>query len=224
MIKSIQSKAFALPRIILIVVILVLAVGARYYFYKPSPEQKEVETVKSEQVIDETANQKTYINEKYQYSFKYPLDCFYGSMPVYCKEKPPQERPLECLCFLDSGNPDRVFLQAYTGEKDNLVLADFSVIHYDIPLYNPPYGTGLVNWLIEKFPQLEGAIPDRPNFEIGRIPAVQIYEPGSAMAYSMDKIYFIKDDKLFTISTLDVDSKSNKELYNQILSTFKFIE
>jgi len=189
--------------------------------------KKEELQQKIEEVLIIPINWKTYRNEKYGYFFKYPLDCFYGPMPVYCKEKPPEERPPECLCFLDGENPDRVFLQAFTDEKDNLTLATFEVTHYNTSLYNPPPGTDLIEWLKEKFASYKN-IPDKPNTEIDEIPAVRVYEPGGAEGtaawFSGEDIYFIKNDMLFIISMLDVDSESNKELYDQILSTFKFIE
>lgn len=186
--------------------------------------KKEELQQKIEEALIIPVNWKAYRNEKYGYFFKYPPDCFYGPMPVYCKEKPPEERPPECLCFLNSEDPDRVFLQAFTGEKDSLTLADFSVSHYETSWYNPPPDTDLIKWLKEKFSDLHEDIPDKPNMEIDGIPAVKIYTPSSPMAFSGEGIYFIRNDMLFMVSMLDVDSESNKELYNQILSTFKFVE
>lgn len=146
---------------------------------------KVEESIKLRQMLDETADWKTYKNEKYGYSLKYPLHCFYGPMPVYCKEKPPEERPSECLCFLNDKDPDSVFLQAFTGKKDNLTLATLSVTHRDISLHNPPPGTDLIEWLKEKFsPWSDENIPDKPNFKIDGIPAVRVYTPRSPQAFS----------------------------------------
>jgi hypothetical protein len=58
----------------------------------------------------------TFTNEKFGYTLKVPADCFIGRMPVYCKASPPEERPHECLCFLDGENPDQVRFNAFTGE------------------------------------------------------------------------------------------------------------
>jgi len=80
--------------------------------------------VEAEEVaLEKTAGWQIHRNKKHGYFFMYPLDCFYGPMPVHCKEKPPEERPPECLCFLSGENPDDVGLQAYTGEKSELTLA-----------------------------------------------------------------------------------------------------
>ncbi|MBU4590644.1 hypothetical protein L6250_01500, partial [Candidatus Parcubacteria bacterium] len=99
-----KQSGFALSLVILIAVVLVVAGGTGYYFYKTSQELEEI----GEEVVDETADWKTYRNEKYGYSFKYPLECRYGPMLPYCKEGPPEERPPECLCFLNGENPDGV--------------------------------------------------------------------------------------------------------------------
>lgn len=180
--------------------------------------------VEAEEVAREkTAGWQIHRNKKHGYFFMYPLDCFYGPMPVHCKEKPPEDRPPECLCFLSGENPDDVGLQAYTGEKSELTLASFSVYCDGNPDYfAPPPDTELIAWLKEKFSDLHKDIPDEPNMEIDGLPAVRIYAPQSAQAYSDERIYFIRNDRLFRIQMLNPDAESNRELYDQILSTFGF--
>ena len=163
---------------------------------------------------DEIADWKTYANELYGYSLRYPPDCTFGPMPGYCKEKPPEERSPECLCFLNAEDPDRVFLQAFTGEKDDLKGAEFSVSRL---AFDPPPGTDLIEYVREKFPHFE-EIPNEPNAKVGEIPAVRLYTPRSPMAPSYEEIFFIKDDKFFRISMLDVDEEVNRELYDGISS------
>ena len=166
----------------------------------------------------------TYSNERYGYSFQYPSDCFYGRMPVTCKENPPEDRPPECLCFLDGENPDQVIMQAFIGEKENLALAQFRVSHYGSPQFNPPPGTDLIEWLGEILVGMDLDIPDEPNLSIDGIPAAKIYSPGSPQAPSFDEIYLIRDDKLLQIQMLDVDNQENSDLYDQLFSTFETIE
>ena len=165
-------------------------------------------------------------NEVYGYSFNYPADCFFGPMPSDCKSKPPEERPPECLCFLNAENPNEVFLQAFLGGGDQLTLAGFTVAHYDSPMFNPPPGSELASWLKESLSETDmyEEIPDEANMEIGSTPAVRIYSPGSPMAPSMEEIYYLKDDRLFRINMLDVDIEINRDLYDQILSTFALEE
>jgi hypothetical protein len=165
-----------------------------------------------------------YDNEKYGYNLHYPPDCTFGALPGYCKEKPPEERPEECLCFINGENPDEAFLQAFLGEGDQLTLAGFTVSHYDTPVYNPPPGTDLVGWIKENFSEMSEDIPDESNMEISGIPAVRIYSPPSPMAPSYEEIYFIKNDILFRINMLDVDNDDNKELYDFVLQSFSFEE
>jgi len=163
------------------------------------------------QVPTATTDWKTYTNERYGYSLKYPPDCTFGPMPKGCKQKPPEERPSECLCFLDTQDPDQVHLEAFTGEKDNLTGAAFWVTRL---AFDPPPGTDLIEWIREKIHYEK--IPDEPNAKVGGIPAVRFYSPRSPQAFSQEEIYFIKDDKPLKIYMIDVDDKNNRELYDRI--------
>ena len=165
-----------------------------------------------------------YDNQKYGYNLHYPPDCTFGALPGYCKEKPPEERPQECLCFINGENPDEVLLQAFLGEVDQLTLASFTISHYDTPIYNPPPGADLIEWIQDNLSEMFEDLPDEANTEIGGIPAVRIYSPSSPMAPSYEEIYFIKDDILFRINMLDVDNDDNRELYDFVLQSFRFEE
>jgi hypothetical protein len=160
----------------------------------------------------ETTDWKTYTNEKHGYSLRYPSDCTFGPMPAGCKKSPPAERPAECLCFLNAEDPDRVFLQAFTGEKDDLKGAAFSV---ERTVHDLPPGADLIEWIGEEYPHY-GKIPDEPNAKVGGIPAVRFYTPRSPMAPNYEEIYFIRDGGFFRIHMLDVDEETNRELYDRI--------
>jgi hypothetical protein len=166
----------------------------------------------------------TYINQKYGYKLNYPSDCTYGALPAGCKEKPPEERPQECLCFINGKNPDEVLLQRFHGEGDQQTLASFTVTHYDTPVYNPPPGMDLILWIKENFSEMVEDIPDETNAEIDGIPAVSIYSPQSPMAPSYEEIYIIKNDILLRINLLDVDNEDNREFYDFVLQSFNFEE
>ena len=163
---------------------------------------------------------KTYSNDEHGYSFAYPADCFYGPMPADCKQKPPAERRQECLCFLNGENPEEVFMQAFLGETDQLSLATVSVSHYDTPVYHPPAGTELTDWVKVQFAELFAEIPDGLNMGISGVPAAKLISPQSPMAPSFEEIYFIHNDVLLRVSMLDVNNEDNKELYERVLATF----
>jgi hypothetical protein len=145
-------------------------------------------------------------------------------MPIDCKEKPPEQRRAECLCFLDSTNPDRIFLNAFLGDSDQLSLAQFAVAHYDTPVFNPPQGTDLVNWIHMNFSGMFEDIPDEPNMDLFGTPAVRVLYPQSPQSPGFENIYVLHNDLLFEIQLLDVENKSNVEFYDQLLSTFRFKE
>jgi len=175
----------------------------------------------SNPVAESTADWNTYKNEKHGYSFMYPTDCFYGPMPSDCKGKPPEERRAECLCFLDGENPDNVFIQAFLGDGEKPSLAAFTVSHHDSDVFNPPPGTDLASWINENFSGKLENIPEEPNMDLGGAPAVRLYSPPSPLAPSYEDIWFFQNDVLLRINLLDVDREINRELYDQILSTFR---
>jgi len=198
---------------------------AKDQWVPPEPDIRDVEVKcgKLEIIIDSTADWNDYENEKYGYSLKYPTDCLYGPLPGYCKQKPPEERSRECLCYFNAENPDDVSLGTYTGTKSDLNGASFIVFHsIFVDKYSPPAGTDLVQWLKDNFSQQD--IPDDINMTIDGVPAAKVYTPQSPQAYSQEDIYFIKNDKLLQISILDVDDEGNRDLYDKILSTFSISE
>lgn len=168
-------------------------------------------------------DRQVYENEEFGYSFRFPAECTFGPMFQGCKSEPPEERPAECLCFLNAENPNEVFLQAFLGEEE-LTLAGMTIAHYDTPLYNPPAGTDLVVWLQNSFSDRLVNIPDKVNGEIGGLPVVRIITPASPMAVSYEDIFVLSADRLLQIRMADVDSECNLQFYEKLLSTFRFME
>jgi hypothetical protein len=175
-------------------------------------------------VLESTADWHEYQNEKHGYSFMYPTGCYFGQMPSDCKEKPPEERRAECLCFLDSTNPDRVFLNAFLGDGDELSLAQFSISHAVTPVFNPPKGTDLASWINQNFSETFEDIPDEPNMDLCGIPAVRVIYPRSPQSPGFESIYYLHNEILFQIQLLSVDHENNVELYDKMLASFRLDE
>ncbi len=176
--------------------------------------------VEPEKAIEaEIADWNTYTNDRYGYSLRYPPDCTFGPVPGHCKQEPPEERPPECLCFLNAEDPDEVRLEAFTGEKDDLKGAWFGIGRL---AFDPPPGVDLIEFIKEKFSSY-GEIPDEPNATVGGIPAVRLYTPRSSMAPSWEVIFFVKDGQLLEIIFLDVDEPANRELYDRVCSALDIV-
>jgi hypothetical protein len=174
---------------------------------------------------DVTEDWPVYENKVLGYSFKYPSSCLFGPMPANCKQSPPEERAPECLCFLDAENPDEVHMQAFLGDPDEgLRGVPFSVVHYDSWAFHPPAGVDVISWLNDQWSYLSEYIPSEPNAIIDEVRAVWVSVPGSPMAPSSDEIYVIWNDLLISIRMLDMDADMHREFYEQILSTFQFID
>jgi hypothetical protein len=173
---------------------------------------------------DPTAGWLQYSNPQIGYALKYPAECSFGPLPGYCKQGPPEERPPECLCFLNGDDPFEVWFQSFVGDPaEGLTLVTLTIVSYDTPEYNPPAGTDLGSWLATHFSFLSGDIPTEPNAFLGGLPAVSIYKPGSPQAYAAEELFVIKDGRLIRITMVDVDVQEHRDLYDLILSTFTFL-
>ena len=172
---------------------------------------------------DLTADWLEYFNAELGYSFKYPAGCSFGPMAADCKQSPPEERPLECLCFLNAEDPYVVGMQAFLGNPaEGLTLVTLSVAQHGTSAFNPPEGEEWVSWLNEKWSFLSEDMPDEPNLNLGGLPAARIYEPGSPQAYPAEHIFVLKEGKLIHIYMIDVDVEEHREFYESVLASFQF--
>jgi len=173
---------------------------------------------------DLTADWPEYVNTDLGYSFKYPVGCFFGPLGVGCKQNPPEERPPECLCFLDAEDPYAVGMQSFLGDPAEGKMVSFYVAYHDTQAYNPPAGEDWIKWLKESWSYLSEDMPDEANLTFGGLPAVRIYTPGGGGGSSADNIFVLKDGKLIQISMINVDVEEQLEFYEHILATFQFNE
>jgi len=202
-----KKLGFDLPLIILIVVVLIIAGGTGYYFYKTSQEQKEVE--RAEQVIGETASWKTYRNEKYGFEMQYP--------PEYLIEETLEDKSVVSFGILKpspvTGKP---FLSPYLviwvlNNPKNYTLEKF----YNF--YSLRENEKLMETEVGKrvYPYYKESDSIEP-IEINGISAVKFWVGG----YWRMTISILYKDKIFEIHG---ETKEEK-IFNQALSTFKFIE
>jgi hypothetical protein len=173
---------------------------------------------------DLTADWPEYVNTDLGYSFKYPSGCFFGPMGADCKQNPPEERPPECLCFLNAEDTYGVSMQSFLGDPAEGLMVSFYVIHVDTEAFNPPEGEDWVKWLKESRSYLSEDMPDEANLTFGGLPAVRIYTPGGGGGSSADYIFVVKDGKLIEISMINVELEEQREFYELILATFQFSE
>jgi len=174
---------------------------------------------------DPTADWPEYINTELGYSFKYPAGCFFGPMGADCKQNPPEDRPPECLCFLNAEDTYGVSMQSFVGDPaEGLLLVSFYVIHLDTEAYNPPEGEDWISWINTKWAYLSEDMPDEANLTFGGLPAVRIYTPGGGGGSSADNIFVLRDGKLILINMGGGEVEEQREFYELILSTFQFSE
>lgn len=174
---------------------------------------------------DPAAGWQAYANAELGYSFKYPADCSFGPIGADCKQSPPEERPLECLCYLNAEDPYAVGMQSFLGESEyGLTMITLMIAHHDTEAYNPPEGEAWIPWLAENWSYLAEEMPEEPNISLDGHPAVRIYTPGSPQSGPSENIFVMNEGKLISISMMAVDVEQHREFYDNILSTFKFNE
>lgn len=216
-----QSNSLELPRkinwknilIILVIVILLIGGGVGIWFLLNQPTTQpptktptstsSAKTATPSAQTDKTEDWKTYENDNFAYQIKIPLAWFISD--TYCEgEKRSNQvfiydRPLSDDCGVEA--------VAKLGAK--------------IAIYVGP--------LHDKFPDI---FPDcketQDSIEIAGLTAIKYYspeEPCTQPGFSTIKIFFNYKENGYQIELLNKDFKGNYDpLYNQILSTFKFID
>jgi hypothetical protein len=176
---------------------------------------------------DVTADWPEFVNNELGYAFKYPVGCSLGPLAADCGEKPPEERSAECLCSLEprrTSSEDVVLLQSLLANvEEDFTLATFQIAHYDIPEFNPPEGEELSSWLTSQNHVLPEDMPDEPNMVIDGLPAVRVYYPEPRLEFT-EEIFVINNGRLINIRMIYVDVEEHRELYENILSTLRFID
>ena len=164
---------------------------------------------------------KTITVEEFGYAFKVPEACFEGPMPGDCKQYPPEERREECLCFVDTNNPQMVTYQKFDFSSGNTNMGSISILTPDTPAFSPGENADLVTFLQQEWGWMGTEnFPDAPNMDLDGVPAVSILIPQIQGGAASQEIFFIKDDRLFNISMVSNLEPVNAQLYEDFLDTF----
>jgi len=166
-------------------------------------------------------NSKTITNEQFGYSFEVPESCHVGPMPDGCKQSPPEERPEECLCFVDGTDPQFVAFQKFTFTGEKTSLASIDILSPDTQAFLPDEGADLVSFIQQTRSYMDlDDLPAEPNMVLDGLPAVSLLIPGKQGGAAAQKVFFIKDDRLFEITMGSNLDENNAQLYEDFLATF----
>ena len=164
-----------------------------------------------------------YENSDYGYGFNYPSNCTYGPLPEDCKSASLEDQRAACLCFLDAENPDNVLMQFYQRDDEGqFVLAEFKIMNLTKTVNSlPDNPASIKGWLADTFPEKYGSA-GIADITIGGEPAVSHSTLGSEMAPAVEEIYFLDKGQLFQVRMLNPDEIINHQLYESILTSFRF--
>jgi hypothetical protein len=164
---------------------------------------------------------KTIAVEEFDFSFMVSEACFEGPLPGDCKQHPPEERPEECLCFVDTTNPQMVNYQKFDLTGENTRMASISIISPDTPAFSPGEDDDLVQFIKQEWSYLDlEDLPETPNLDLDGVPAVSLLIPPTQGGAASQEVFFIKDARLFNISMLSNLDPVNAQLYEDFLDTF----
>ncbi len=202
-----KQSGFTSAIIILIVAIVVVAGGVGYYFYKTSQEQKEAKKTKSEQIVDETADWNIYQNEEYGFKMKYPEDWRIEEAIIADSE---ELKPLSVFTLCPK---DKVYYHTVGGYTRGTM---------------DPIGTEI--WSTEDYQKrgIPGAkkvlISDNLSAFYSENALGEIFYVIQYPNKNIVVIFRSEIDMILRDPSEDAEAEELKKVFNQILSTFKFIE
>jgi len=228
-----NNKKNSIFTIVLAVLLALVAAGGVYAYsrekksienYKKQIEELKNKTATPAAIVTQTATKtatpavdtsdwKSYTNDKYGYSFRYPADYTVGNCPKPCKGQ---------VNTLEGG--DNTFMSGDTSEKG---WPSISITHYDTDFYNIPENQSLLDHLKEKaFGDTKDNMVDDYNIKLTKqdgseTDGIKISVPASPQAYSRWEIYYAVDQKMFQIVMLDVKTSDAQNFYNAWLKEFR---
>lgn len=221
-----SQKGISTIKDVLIVVVAIVLIGGGAFAYKYWWVPRVSENIQN----DETADWKTYTNTQYGFEIKYPSD--------WITEKNNSETRQTWLYppLLNRGSVNNLFsitfrnklgdFYSYCGASDTKTKG---VMTREIEVLEN-VNNDTIDTLVEKY-SIPGYVVEITN--IGNLKAANIREEGIGGNFS--RIYTIKNDKIYIFGeedSCDVASASNNdnakilsdEIFNQMLSTFKFLK
>jgi len=196
-----QTKPAMVRPWLLIVFIIVALAGAGYFGWRWYSNHKTTTPSPSNTTTTiSTADWKTYINETYKFSFKYPKGLLLEIQNPNDALTPGQNKTTNTgllLLLKDSASQDQI----YTLDIENNAYKDIAEWANNMNTASPG---GL---------QVHYDIKDTL---VAQIPAKELFTAGEGGAY---RTGFIKGDNLYNFDLLEVN---NYIVYKTILSTFQF--
>jgi len=227
-----NKKSATLTIVLAIALLLVLVFGGwAYYREKKNTEnyEKQIEELKNKTATPtatstktatktatpavDTSDWKTYTNDKYGYSFKYPANYTVGDCPKPCQGQ---------VNALEGGN--NTFMNGDISEKGWPAV---TITHYDTDFYNIPEGQSLLDHLKDKATgDTKDNMVDDYNIKLtkqdgSKVDGIKISIPASPQAYSRWEIYYAVDQNMFEIQMLDVKTSDAQNFYNAWLKEFR---
>ena len=201
--------------LVAIILISIIGVGIFGYQYFWSPISFELTPLSIEKVEDQTANWEIYRNEEYGFEIKYPQDWrveeekgsfgYMGFISFIVNFKSPQDPgPYNKLAIID--NKDRFELEEYYAKLKEEVLKGKEA---DYQVYFP---------FVDYVPKKKLTINDNYFYQF-MFPGV-VAEKGTIFSYGK----YIFDFGTFLLKVGNTDIVHRLETYDQMLSTFKFLE